>query len=59
MTAFSKVGSNGDMVERPFLMIKLSEMSNPSSGLSRLREMGWLIGDDGDVAIDGQVVTKK
>jgi hypothetical protein len=59
MKTFSKVNSSGEVVERPFLMIKTSEQSNPKGGLSRLREMGWLVGDDRDVIIKGQIVTRK
>ena len=56
---FMKTNATGDLVTRPFLMIKRTEMDNPKIGLERLKDMGWDTGDLASVSIDGQVVTKK
>lgn len=59
ITMFSKINNAGVSVERPFLLLKRSELSSPASGLARLRELGWMIGDDKSVVIEGQKVSKK
>ena len=56
---FSKTNASGELVNRPFLMIKMSETRNPALGLARLKNLGWNTGDISSVRIDGQVVTKK
>jgi len=53
---FSKVDNSGNEITREFLLLKKTEVVDPSAGLDRLRKMGWDVGKLSDVTISGQRV---